>query len=168
MHQINIINDYSFSKRLHVTYCKTDLIFLIDIGSDLSIVSEHSQNKCILSNYVIYAANNSRINTFGRIELSLDLSLCRNFHWNFCIASVPYPIIGPDFLTHFWLSVSLRNYRLIDSVSDHEIKCHLKIAAITDISSIGKTISFYLILSKVSEVINPVQKKVPDTHGVYA
>lgn len=105
---VNTINNTITSKRI------SGLTFLINTGSDLSIIPANSQDKINPSSYVIYAANNSQINTFGKRALSIDLSLGRKFPWNFCIASVPYPIIGADFLNHFGLSVDLKNRRFTD------------------------------------------------------
>lgn len=77
--QVNIINDSNLSKRLHVRDNNTVLTFLIDKGSDLSIISANSQDKSNASNYVIYAAKNLQINTFGKRSLLVDLHLDRNF-----------------------------------------------------------------------------------------
>lgn len=129
--QVNSIDNLNSSKRLHITDKNSRLLFLIDTGSDLSIIPANSQDKLNLSKYVIYAANNSNINTFGKRSLAVDSQLGRNFPWNFCIASVPYPILGADFLTHFGLSVDLKNRRLIDVASGQQTKCKIKIASIT-------------------------------------
>lgn len=77
---VNTINNTITSKRLHINDRISGLTFLIDTGSDLSIIPANSQHKINLSNYVIYATNNSQINTFGKRALSIDLSLAVNFH----------------------------------------------------------------------------------------
>lgn len=55
------------------------LLFLVDIGWDLSIISANFQDKLNLSNYVIYAANNSHMKTFAKRSLTVDLQFGRNF-----------------------------------------------------------------------------------------
>lgn len=56
-----------------------------------------------ISTYQLYAANGTTINTYGTINLELDLGLRRNFPWRFVIADVQKAIIGADFLAHYEL-----------------------------------------------------------------
>lgn len=65
----------------------------------------------------LFAANGSRIKTFGEKRLNLNLSLRREFQWNFIIADVDQPIIGADFLKHYGLLVDVKNNKLIDSTT---------------------------------------------------
>lgn len=62
---------------------------------------------------MLYAANNSRIDTYGDITLTLDLGLRRQFSWKFVIANVSRPI----FLVKFGLLVDIQRNRLIDSIT---------------------------------------------------
>lgn len=62
----------------------------------------------------LYAANESKIATFGEKRLELNLGLRRDFTWNFCVAAVPRPIIGADLLSHYGLVVDLKNRKLVD------------------------------------------------------
>ena len=63
----------------------------------------------------MFAANGTRIPTYGTIAVTLNLSLRRAFTWRFVIADVQSPIIGVDFLSHYGLLVDPRNKRLIDT-----------------------------------------------------
>ncbi|GFY41310.1 hypothetical protein TNIN_214341 [Trichonephila inaurata madagascariensis] len=63
----------------------------------------------------LFAANNSKILTYGSKLINIDLELQRNFSWKFLIASVSIPIIRADFLENFGLLVDLKQRKLIDS-----------------------------------------------------
>lgn len=165
--QINCLNNFSTSKRLHIKDRKTGLSFLVDTGSDVSLIPVNSQLKLKADHYVIYAANNSQINTYGFNRLKLDLGFSRNLHWNFLIASVPYPIIGADFLSYFGLSVDLKNRKLLDSNSGDYAICFFKEANVTDISSINKSLPFYDIISKYPDIINLSKLGTKVKHGIF-
>lgn len=66
--------------------------------------------------YELYAANGSRIATYGIILMSLDLSLRRTLKWRFTVTDVNTLIIGVDLLSHYGLLVDSRNKRLIDTI----------------------------------------------------
>jgi len=66
---------------------------------------------------VLTAANGSRIRTYGRKSLHLNLGLTRPFIWTFEIAEVTKGIIGADFLHYYGLLVDVRRNRLVDSNS---------------------------------------------------
>ena len=66
------------------------------------------------SEYELFAANGTRITTYGTVAINLNLSLRRAFKWNFTVAHVKTPIIGMDFLSHYGLLVDARNKSLID------------------------------------------------------
>lgn len=65
--------------------------------------------------YQLFAANNTLINTYGYLPISLDLRLRRDIVWRFVEADVNKPIIGADLLHHYSLLPDLRNSRIIDS-----------------------------------------------------
>ncbi|XP_076176653.1 uncharacterized protein LOC143151438 [Ptiloglossa arizonensis] len=64
-----------------------------------------------------WAANGTRIATYGTTVISLNLSLRREFTWRFIVADVDAPIIGMDFLVHYNLLVDPRNKRLLDATT---------------------------------------------------
>lgn len=65
----------------------------------------------------LFAANNSKVYTYGSKLLNVDLGLRRNFTWKFLIANVPVPIIGADFLQNFDLLIDLKRHKLIDNTT---------------------------------------------------
>ncbi|GFQ99397.1 peptidase A2 domain-containing protein [Trichonephila clavata] len=90
--------------RLFVFDKNTSLKFLVDSGSDVSCLPVPEMFKKLSPEPLqLFAANNSKILSYGSKLLNIDLGLRRNFSWKFLIASVPIPIIGADFLD-FWLT----------------------------------------------------------------
>lgn len=103
------------SRRLFVTDRYSGRRFLIDTGSDLSCLPRrYSQGKKQPLPYELLAANGTKINTFGLVELKLNLGLRRDFAWKFIVAEVGTPIIGSDFLAHYHLLPDCAHGRLRD------------------------------------------------------
>lgn len=138
----------------------TKLQFLIDTGADISVLPK---NRIMLpmsqENLVLYAANGSKIHTFGTKLLTLDLNLRRSFTWLFVVADVQQPIIGVDFLKHFNLLVDVKHNCLIDS----ETKLSSR-GKFPNISSLDTNISVLLgnskyekLLSQYPDLIHPSQ-----------
>ncbi|XP_050598914.1 uncharacterized protein LOC126926587 [Bombus affinis] len=102
--------------RIFVTDKATLTSFLEDTGADISVYPRSKirqpTNRC---EYELFAANGTRIPTYGTIAVTLNLSLRRAFTWRCVIADVQSPIIGVDFLSHYGLRVDPRNKRLIDT-----------------------------------------------------
>lgn len=101
------------SRRLHVRDRQSGMLFLVYTGSDVSLIPAPTNPKCKPSD-VLFAANDSRIATFGERRLTFDLGLKRSFPWNFYVAALPSPIIGADLLAHFGLTVDLGRRCLLD------------------------------------------------------
>lgn len=104
--------------RLFVTDKHTKVQFLIDTGSDLCVYPRSEiKGRRSKTDFQLYAANGSIIETYGYAHLELDLGLRRCYRWRFIIADVTKAIIGVDFLSHYNLVVDCRNQRLIDSLT---------------------------------------------------
>lgn len=104
------------SKRLIIADRKTGTRFLIDTGADISVFPPPYPNKRkTISN--LYAANGTKISTFGEQLYVLDLGLRRAYKWIFTIANVRQAIIGADFLHHFGIVVDLKAECLRDSTT---------------------------------------------------
>ncbi|KAI2797362.1 hypothetical protein BLOT_011343, partial [Blomia tropicalis] len=88
------------SKRLFVQDQNSKLLFLIDTGSDISIVSARKQN-LKEDDQCLFAANGSRIKSYGKRYFNLNLGLRRAFNYKFTIADTQNNIIGAD----FWLTL---------------------------------------------------------------
>lgn len=110
---------HSSPGRLFITDRTTRTQFLIDTGSDICVypVSALRERLC-KTNYQLSAANGSTIDTYGYIQLNLNLGLRRNFPWRFVIADVTKAIIGVDCLSFHRLIVDISKQKLIDSLTN--------------------------------------------------
>ncbi|KMQ86423.1 gag-pol polyprotein [Lasius niger] len=89
--------------------------YLIDTGSDVSVYPHAMmQGRQQAESYELYAANGSKIATYGYITLKPNFGLRRDFPWRFIIADVTQPIIGSDFLSQYHLLPDIRRKKLID------------------------------------------------------
>ena len=111
------------SRRIFVTGKTTKISFLIDTGADVSVhprsrIHGHANKTA----YKLFAANGTRIATYGTTAIYLNLYLRRAFKWNFVIPNVQTPIIGVDFLHHYSCSWS----RKINDSSTHQLSIVIK------------------------------------------
>ncbi|CAK9814710.1 Transposon Ty3-I Gag-Pol polyprotein [Anthophora quadrimaculata] len=109
----------AMNSRLIIKDNITNLNFLIDTGADISVLPLRSATRgSAPTDFRIYAANGTAIETYGTTKITLNLGLRRPFSWEFIVAKVQQPIIGADFLKKYGLLVDLRNRRLIDGLTN--------------------------------------------------
>ena len=145
--------------RLFISDRSTKKIFLIDTGSDISCFPRLSMPSHLRrSNYLLQAANNSKIATFGQVTFSLNIGLRREFKWKFVIAEVSCPIIGSDFLAHYALLPDCKNACLFDNVTGLSAKCLRQGHSQTSVKSI---LSEEPILNEFPNIIRPTGKTTP-------
>lgn len=127
--------------------------FLVDSGADVCVYPRSRiKGRAEKSEYELYAANGSRIATYGTIVLKLNLSLRRDFTWRFVVADVDAPIIGLDFLAYYNLLIDPRHRRIIDATTNlHAIgkPASHQIASIKTI--IGET-KYHQLLAKYPDL----------------
>ena len=109
------------SRRLFIQDRYTRRWFLIDTGSEISVIPRGS--RVTRSSLILYAANNTPIHTYGQKLERLDIGLHRNFDFAFTVCDVPYAIIGADFLEKFHLVPDLTNRQLIDMRTSVKANC---------------------------------------------
>ena len=112
--------------------------------------SRYAKNK-IPSNFKLYAANNTRIDTYGESFRTLHLGI-RPLTWNFCVALVPYRIIGADLIAHYSLLPDLKGRRLIDSQNNVYASGIVKSVPQLVISTVNPSTKFASILSEFPQV----------------
>lgn len=128
--------DYA-NKRLHIRDGTSGVTFLVDSGSEISILPRsHFKRQLQRQGLTLCAANLSPIATFGSHSLPLDLGLRRDFCWPFVIADVPSAIIGADFLHRTGLLVDVRNRRLVDPLTGLPSACFLRRAALHSVQAV--------------------------------
>ncbi|GFY21626.1 transposon Tf2-11 polyprotein [Trichonephila clavipes] len=98
------------SRRLFIRDRRTNVTFLIDTGSDVSIIPATKTQRQNNSQMTLSAANTSPIHVYTTQTLSLDLGLRRIFQWTFLVGNVSTPIIGADFLYNFRLVPDIKNF----------------------------------------------------------
>ncbi|GFW19915.1 peptidase A2 domain-containing protein [Trichonephila clavipes] len=123
--QQKILAIYSLPKESRCLFIRDRTItisFLVDTGSDGSLISANVYQKRNTSKQPLFAANSSTINVYG--EKRLNLNLKRYFIWTFRIADVSSPILGADFLYYFGLVPNLKNNRFVTGSSPVPLKTH--------------------------------------------
>ncbi|GFT23912.1 transposon Ty3-I Gag-Pol polyprotein [Trichonephila clavipes] len=127
--------------------------------ADISVIPKsfapHAQ---VQQELTLYAANGTKIPTYGTKRILLDLGLRRQFIWSFVIADVRQPIIGVDFLKHFNLLDDAK-HRVIDA--NTKLPSNGQIPKIKSVASnlailVGNT-KFDKVLKQYPELINPSQ-----------
>lgn len=150
---------HSSTGRLFITDNGTNTDFLIDTGSDICVypVSALRKRRCKTS-YQLCAANGSVIDTYGYLELNLNLGLRRNFPWRFVVADVTKAIIGVDFLSFYHLIVDVRKQKLLDSLTNISTVasiCKNNCLVSSVKVSTGGNSKYHAILSEYPEITRP-------------
>ncbi|XP_076660154.1 uncharacterized protein LOC143363460 [Halictus rubicundus] len=158
---------YASSKRLHIRDRKSGRTFLVDTGSDLSLLPVSAASRARPSAFKLFAANDTRIDTYGDIRVALDFGLRRPIEWNFCVAAVPYPIIGADLLTHHGLTVDLKRRRLIDSATGLFVLAGIASSPSSCVNVLGPSFKYSSILARFPQVIGLEQPTPLESRGVY-
>lgn len=105
----------SSSRLFFVSDRTTHTRFLVDTGSEVSVIPPSGTDRHASDTLTLTAVNSSPIRTYGKRSLTLNLGLRRTLPWIFIIADVRKPILGADFLRHFALLVDMQNRKLIDT-----------------------------------------------------
>src|SRR5699024_2027968 len=103
--------------------------FLVDTGSEISVLPAARFEHLDKSAIQLFAANGSTIRTCGQKLVKLDLNLRRDFSRSFIIADFTTAIIGADFLKAFHLVPDLTCRRLVDMTTKLAITCQSAPAA---------------------------------------
>ncbi|GFX61842.1 transposon Ty3-I Gag-Pol polyprotein [Trichonephila clavipes] len=144
------------SRRLFIKDKSSNTAFLIDTGSDVSVLpASLSEKRKGNSIQQLSAANTSPINVYGKRLLTLDLNLRRVFRWPFLIASVSVPIIGADFLYNFNISPDLRNRKLIDNATKISTNCKFVSPEVHSIKLVSGESIFHDVLREFPEIVKP-------------
>lgn len=157
--------------RLSVIDKCSGLNFLIDTGANVSVLPrkkvlrKNLNSEC--QDYTLYAANGTKISTYGVKTLVLDLGLRRALRWTFIIADVNQPILGADFLVHYRLLVDLSARRLVDELTTLSVRTPIVKSREQSVQSIDINHPFYDILAQYPDITKPVSFKEPPKHSVY-
>lgn len=143
---------FSNNHRLVIKDPKTGISFLIDSGSDVSILPKMTRNYDQHNKTCLYAANNTLIPTFGTKSVTVSLGLKRNFTWHFVIAQTDTAILGADFLHHFRLLIDLHGKKIIDTSTNLSYPGKLKLSSSDSVSTIDKNCKYFKLLEEYSAI----------------
>ena len=86
------------SKLLYVADKRNKCKYLIDTGAAVSVLPKACAKQISDADCLpLVAANNTTINTYGTSKRVVDVGLKRDYRWNFIVADVQQPIMGPIF-----------------------------------------------------------------------
>ena len=142
-------------------------MFLVDTGADISLLPVVHKIRGEPTSFKLFAANDTRINTYGESFRSLDLGLRRPLRWNFTIADVPYAIIGADLLSYFGLSVDLRKRVLVDSLTGLQVHASIKRVEFTSTNTIDHASTYSGLLLQFPEITGNSRVAPPTGGDVY-
>lgn len=151
------------------------MIYLIDTGADVSIVppTDKEKRQSINSNEQrchLYAANGTRIETYGQRNITLNLGLRRKFSWLFIVANVTRAIIGADFLEYFGILIDLKRRRLFDEHTKLSTHAGITQSSSEKISTVNIRGPFAALLREFIDITRPMpaaDRKQPQvTHHI--
>lgn len=96
--------------------------FLVDTDAQVSVLPRSFAQTNAQSELQLYAANETRISTYGKKQLQLDLGFNRRMSWTFYVADVPNPNLGAEFIAGQKLLVDPEEKVLIDKESRQSVK----------------------------------------------
>lgn len=159
------VNQPSQHRRLIIKDRRSGTRFLVDTGSDVSIIpANFHQRQQGCSDFKLYAANGTPIQTYGFRLRSIDLGLNAQYNWNFLMASTRMAILGADFLSHHGLLVDLKNRRLIDTRTNNETVCNISQSDFGNLSTINNHHSHHTLLEEFRGITIPtaIKRSVQD------
>lgn len=148
------LNTTPTSRRLTIRDPTTGLKFLIDSGSDVSIVPTSGRGRRA-DGPKLFAANNSVIETYGEKKLTISLGLRRPFTWTFILANTESAIIGADFLHNFHLLIDIRKGKLIDSDTKLSVKGSTVVSKVGSVYTVNPKSKFYDLLKQFATLTTP-------------
>lgn len=154
------------NSRLFIKDRTTSIRFLVDSGADVSIIPASANDK-VDDSVILYAANNTRIETCGIKILTVDLGLRRTFQWPFIVAKITKGILGADFMKYFNLLIDLYNSRLVDGITNLTVRGNVEEITEGDvISTMDKNHRYYELLKQYPELTKPNLLPVNLKHDV--
>ena len=143
------------SSRLFIFDRSSHVRFLIDTGSEISVLPASRFKHLKSSTIQLFAANGSTIRTYGQKMVKLDLNLRRCFTWSFIIADVTTAIIGADFLKAFHLVPYLAERKLVDMTTKLSAMCQSSPSESLGLSTINNDSPISDLLKQFPEITRP-------------
>lgn len=155
------------SKRLHVRDRKSGNIFLVDSGAEISLLPAPAKHNLRPSGNKLYAANDTIIETYDSVHLKLDLGIRRPISWNFCVAAVPFAIIGADLISHYNLLIDLKRRRLVDQLTGLYTSGVLKSTSVFSAHLVNPKLKYAQLIADFPKVIGAEPAIPLESRDVY-
>ena len=84
----------SKATRLYLLDKKSNLVFLVDTGADVSVVPRPKGHVGKPSSSTSFAENKTPVRTYGVENRTVEFAEGKNFSWPFYTSKVPYLILG--------------------------------------------------------------------------
>lgn len=135
--------------------------FLIDTGANVSVlpVSQLRVQRKRSESCNLFAANGTKINTYGTKTIVIDLKLRRPYTWTFIIADVKQPILGADFLSHHKLLVDVSGRKLLDQTTSICVVGSIVSWIEPSLTTIDNSCTYHKLLLQYPEITKPMSFK---------
>lgn len=151
--------------RLFMTDRISKTRYLIDTESDVSVYPHTMvQGKQRAEAYELYAANGTKIATYGYITIKPNFGLHREFLWRFIIANVTQPIIGSDFLSHYHLLPDIRRKKLIDGKTGLTVSGATSDSETGSIKAVLSNTKYHHVISEFQSITQPTEMRKTTKH----
>ncbi|KAF8795289.1 hypothetical protein HNY73_003157 [Argiope bruennichi] len=150
------------SRRLFIRDQISNISFLVDTGSDVSVIPANICQKRNPSQQTTFAPNSSPINVYGQKKtLSLDFKLRRAYSWTFLIGDITTPILGADFLYFHELVPNMNNKCVTDLKTKFHSTDHVKEASVHSVKTVSGDSVYHTLLSEFPSIT-----KLPDPNQI--
>lgn len=155
------------NNRLCITDRNSRERFLVDTGADLSVLAVKTKRTPINTQFKLFAANNTPINTYGVKTLQLNLGLRRNYKWTFIMADVKTSILGADFLKYHRLLVDLHRKKLVDSLTELSVDTMtMNTTQDTTLYVVEPSHRYHALLQEFTDILKPMSPMKEIKHNV--
>lgn len=146
---------------------RTGQSFLIDTGADVSVYPASAQHrKASPPSASLSAANGTCIKTWGKLNITLEISSRKLYSHDFYLADVTRPILGADFFIAHSLIIDLKGKRLLslDNVST-SLKYTDAPLSVAGLSLLPHN-AYSELLQQFPELLTPHFDSTVNKHGV--
>ncbi|KAK7586206.1 hypothetical protein V9T40_004082 [Parthenolecanium corni] len=149
-----------YSRRLFIKDHDSQTWFLIDTGSDVSLIpatnDEFTKEPC----RHLYAANGTPIRVFGEKLVEFNIGIRRSLRWVMQVTDVETAILGADFLEHFDLSPDLKRKCLRDNETGIKVTGFVKMTPLPEVKTIKEENEWIKIIREFPGIeISTTEKK---------
>ncbi|KAK7595485.1 hypothetical protein V9T40_013310 [Parthenolecanium corni] len=149
-----------YSRRLFIKDHDSQIWFLIDTGSDVSLIPAKNSEFSKEPVRHLYAANGTPIRVFGEKLVEFNIGIRRSLRWVMQVTDVETAILGADFLEHFDLSPDLKRKCLIDNETGIKVTGFVKMTPLPEVKTIKEENEWIKIIREFPGIeISTTEKK---------